>query len=840
MAINQANPQNMIATANDMYYNNGYRGYRMSAWVTTDGGQTWQHTATPKNQGIWVNLPQGGGATNFDPGIVFDTQGYAYYSYGFTQTMHGGDDESDNGVFVVRSTDGGLTWEDTPYPVALETSGQISQPFHDRYTIAADISPESPYKDNVYLTWKKFKVDAAVLFSKSTDNGVSWSAHVRIPGGDGATQSPIPAVGPDGRIYVCFQKRTMQTNKTQALVSWSSNGGVSWYGPEKALDVFTIGEINTESYRNTFPTKQNMRVSSAPVIAVDNSNGPRKGWVYVAQCGKDAANGQTHLYLTKSTDNGTSWFEPIIIDNNEIGNDIFFPAIAVDPVTGMVGIMYYSSQNDPNNQGVDAYAAISRDGENFSVIRLTPETTYLDHISDVSIQGTGNFYWGDYTTVVAHNGVVYPCFWWPTEPGGSFESLDVFIAPLSDKPLPPQNVELVNQVDGQPNILLSWDDPETNMLNEPLPDFKIHIYREGEKLTEVERGVGEFLDATVTDGVVYQYTLKTVTIDNQESDNALASIRAGGEFLPHPPTNLSWLPAEGGVMLSWDNPSHRVDGSQFTDLARIDVYENDTKVYEVDHSIAAGQRSSVLIPLETKNYHHLKLKAVGSRGETEPVSVYSEEVHAFAGTPLTILDESFDELIALTPMYTGDWGITNVVSKSSPNSFTDSPDGDYESNVFNYMLFAPVVIQDGGTTLTFEHIALIRNQDLGKLDYSSDFGKTWEALRWYDASHSDKFGPDLASSEFIGENFGLSEHLGDTLIFRFGLHANFVGSDDGWYIDDVLLSDAPVKVDEEMLRSETRMTVYPNPASASAELTATLPRTGNISIALYDNLGHEV
>jgi hypothetical protein len=839
MAINPANPLNMIATANDMYYNNASRGYKMSAFYTMDGGKTWEHSTTPKNQNKWISMPSQGGATNFDPGIVFDTKGNCFYSYGFTQTLHGGDDEADNGVFVCKSTDGGKSWSE-PMAIAYETGGSVGQPFHDRYTITADQSPDSPMKDNLYIAWKRFKVDPQVLFSRSTDGGESWYGPYSVPGGGGATQSPIPAVGPDGTVYVCFQKRDVSSQKTSAIVAWSTNAGDTWLGPEEAIKVYTIGEINTESYRNTFPTKQNMRVSSAPVIAVDNSNSPRRGNIYVVIAGKDSENGLTRLYIARSMDGGMSWTDPQRIDNNELGNDIFFPAISIDPVTGLIGIMYYSSQNDPNNQGVDAYVAISRDGENFSTIRLTPESTYIKDMSDISVQGTGNFYWGDYTSVVAYDGIVYPLFWWPTAANGNFWSLDLFTAPLSGRPREPENVELVNQVDGDVAVMVNWDDPETNMLNEPLPDFKIHIYRDGEKITEVEKGIEQYLDTEVLDGVQYQYALKTVTVDNDESKFVNAYIRAGGEFQPNAPKNLAWQPAEGGTLLSWDNPAERIDGSQFTDLARIDVYIGEEKVHSIDHSIAAGERTTALIPLETENYHKIRLRAVGSRGETEPLSVYSEEVIAYAGLPLTYLDEDFDDVTTLTPIYNNSWAVTDAAANSAPNSFTDSPDGEYENNTNNYFMFAPAVVRDDATTLSFEHIALIRKLDHGSVDISNDMGKTWKSLHWFDDSHSDKFGDDISTSEFVSEDYDLSEYVGDTLIVAFSMVSNFVGASDGWYIDDVMFNSDPVTVDEETVRSGLKLEASPNPTESATEITAVLPAPGSIRIALYDNLGNEI
>jgi hypothetical protein len=138
---------------------------------------------------------------------------------------------------------------------------------------------------------------------------------------------------------------------TSAMVQISLNGGQTWRpAPVIAQTVGTTGTYNSTSGRQVLADKQNIRVSSYPAIAVDHSNTPRRGWIYLVQSGKDVQ-GRSGIFFTYSTNGGLTWAPSQRIDNNTLHNDLFFPAIAVDPVTGIIAVLYYSSQHDPDKPG---------------------------------------------------------------------------------------------------------------------------------------------------------------------------------------------------------------------------------------------------------------------------------------------------------------------------------------------------------------------------------------------------------------------------------------------------------------------------------------------------------
>ena len=841
IAYDPTNPNIIIVSANDYRYNYPGAGYRMGAYYTNDRGKTWKVSATPRNVD-YPYITYTGNMTNFDPGLAFDTKGNVYYCYGYCQVTDEGQDE--NGIFVCRSEDGGKTWGD-PNPVALSTGSSQFKPFHDRYSIACDFNPNSPYKDRIYVTWQRFIQSPGVCISYSTDSGEMWSVISSVPGGSGNTQSPVPSVGPDGELYVVWQSRN-SNGTTDAVVQKSINGGKNWWTNGKVVQtVRTLGTVNTQSGRNVLMDKQNMRVSSVANLAVDCSDGPRRGWVYVVQAGRD--NSSMHkVFFTKSSDGGNTWTTTKRIDDNPLGNDIFFPSITVDPVTGLVAVLYYSSQNDTENKGMDAYLAVSFDGgETFKNIRITPTTWYIRNASDVSYQGTGNYYYGDYTSITSYNGKIFPCFWMPSVPNGNFNYVASYVALMSTGPKPPENVTAENNYQEPSKVILKWYDPTHNQLGGLLGNFKIAVYKGDLKIAEVNKGTQTYTDNSAEDGKEYVYQLKTVTENDGESNFVSISGVAGGGLQPLPPVELVAKPNVNGILLQWTNPNEHTDNSFFHDFNKVNVYlngaESPSKVIE-GQAIQAGQRVTEVIDVQVDQFYTLKITAVGKRGETYTESEQSVEILAYSGAPLTDLFENFDDLENLVPRYTtSNWALTDIVSASDPNCITDSPEGNYPDRTTDSLIFAPVVVTPELTTLSFDHIAIIDKNDLGFVSISNDFGQTWNNILYVDITRSAGFTDDVLTSEWFSEHRDLSDYIGDTIFIKFTLSSNPFRNKDGWYIDNLRIDDDPNSV-EEIIAADNNfeVVVYPNPISNNANINLITTIPGNAFITIYDAIGNQV
>ncbi|MCX7909026.1 MAG: T9SS type A sorting domain-containing protein [Ignavibacteria bacterium] len=836
------NPNIIVAASNDMRYNSASSGFRMAAYYSTNGGKTWSTSLTPKNADVFIPTPSSGGMTNVDPGLAFDSKGNLYYSYIFAQVSNDGDIE-DGGVFMNRSTDGGKTWSE-PIPVSYSVGGGGSQDAHDKPFIACDANPNSPFKDRIYVTWYLISptVGPCIGFAYST-NGEEFSPTTKIPGsvGLGSVQSPMPIVASDGTLYVVWENKN--NNQTSVYVQKSTTGGTSWAwsSPKVAQTVISIGE--KVNLRMALPNKGNMRVSSHPYICL----GETPNELFLVQAGKDE-NGKYRIYFAKTTNGGESWTSRIRVDDNQYGNDMFFPAIAYDPSSKILAVSYYSSQMDPDNKAVDLFVSVSFDkGNTWKSIRVTPTSWYLDHANAVIDAGGASLgrYWGDYLSMIAYDGKIIPCFWMPNNPRGTFYSNNAYVAILTTAPKPPEKITYINNYQEPSKIILKWKDPTENQLGGELKDFKIAIYKGTEKIAEVPKGVQEYTYVGLVDGESFSFGLKTIDNNGLESPLVTISGIAGGALEPLAPKIIVARPNEGGVLLTWQNPDKHIDSSFFHDYESLEVFSNDQKVYTIDKTnLLTGQVQSAIIPLPTKKFYELKIRSVGKRGTKLTPSQFSNIVLAYSGAPLSELSETFDNSNNMVPFYTNGntdkWGITNKAANTPPNSLTDSPSGDYKPKSENYVIFAPVVPKSPNLTLSFEEIAIIDSSgDAGVISISDDFGLTWKDIAWIDMRRSSDFKDNVSQSKWFTESRSLADYENDTVFIKFTLISNPLKNKDGWYIDNVRLDNSVNKV-EELVKGSNIIDykAYPNPTSNNVLLELVLSKSNYLDVKLTDNLGN--
>ncbi len=839
ICVNPNNPNYLIAGSNDDRYNTPNAGYCMGAYYSTNGGKNWLQSSTPRNLEFIIGEPPSGGNTNVDPGFAWDSKNNVYYAYVYAQIRNDG--MGDNGVFVVKSSDYGATWDEEIGIVNISMQGTANQPLNDKCFIAADANANSPYKDRLYVAWFLSGGPNRGIVMKYSDEWNNWdSSPIKILQNTGSFQSPIPVVGPNGELYVAWE--SVDGDNTTIYFQKSTNGGESWaWSSSKTVQtVRTSGTV--VGYRKALADKQAMRISSHPCMAVDQRNGN----IYIVQSGKDEQSFYG-IWLAKSTNGGEKWTSKIRIDNNELRNDMVMPSITVDPVTGIVAVMYYSSQNDANNTGFDAYIAYSKDGETFHHVRVTPSTWYFtnsDAVAHQSLESLGN-YWGDYTSVTSYNGRIYPIFWMPSSPYGNYWTNDAYTAIISPAPKTPTNFVATPSSENFNEIALNWVDPTQSLLSEDLTEFVIKVYRDGQEIGEINKGIQLFIDNTAVNGTKYTYSIKTVTNDGFESDLVYVEATAGGVLEPNKPTNILGKPFSDGVNLTWLNPDKHIDNTFLHDLDKINIYVDGVFSTSIPkENITPGQISNYTLNIPVEKFYKVKMTAVTKRGEVTTESQFTEEVLCYAGAPLTILTENFDNESAIIPYYTNEgWGITDTTALSLPNCITDSPHGDYKSNAYNCLFLQPLVVPASTPTISFDHIANIHTQpgDYGVFFISDDFGATWKDLTCFDMSMSEKFTGDLSTSEFIEYNRRLDEYIGDTLYIAFRVVTSPFLERDGWYIDNIRLTDNASSVGEiSTIENGLSVKCYPNPVSNDATINFRMPVAETATIQLYDVIGNEV
>jgi hypothetical protein len=233
IAVDPANPANMITGNNDWNYNDG-----CGVNATSDGGKTW--TPTLPNgflPGVtkYTNDPSvpGDGAYDAggDPTIAFSPGGkIAYYvcqAFNFTPPYQ-------IALLLNRSTDGGLTWQHhglvqiTTFTGNGTSKGSQGQ-FPDHENVHVD-----PVNGYVYVTWAQFNglgTHSPVHVAVSHDEGNTWTLTEVTTGTVRNNQDQRIVTGPDGSAYLVFDNGVQGGKGTALYASKSIDGGLHWSTP---------------------------------------------------------------------------------------------------------------------------------------------------------------------------------------------------------------------------------------------------------------------------------------------------------------------------------------------------------------------------------------------------------------------------------------------------------------------------------------------------------------------------------------------------------------------------------------------------------------------------------
>ncbi len=211
-------------------------------------------------------------------------------------------------------------------------------------------------------------------------------------------------MGPGGVVYVAWFDITTNTIK----IVKSTNGGVSFTTPTDAASVIPLPA--------TLPTSS-FRTNSFPTLTVD----PQSGNIYIAW--DDYRNGNADIFLTRSTNGGTSFTTPVKLNDDTTANDQFFPWIASVP--GRVSAIWYDRRLDPNNHNTDIFYTDSTDGG----ATFSPNTRITDTSSDPNVQFSGKFI-GDYIGLAITRTEAHPV-WTDTRNLNQ----DIFTSRVATKPV---------------------------------------------------------------------------------------------------------------------------------------------------------------------------------------------------------------------------------------------------------------------------------------------------------------------------------------------------------------------------------------------------------------------
>ncbi|MGQ0650403.1 MAG: sialidase family protein [Gemmatimonadaceae bacterium] len=305
-------------------------------YATFDGGRSWSDAAFPEQ------MAEGGG----DPQVAFTPRGTALFA-----TLNTAPDETGRTrafLHVYRSEDGGRTWSK---PADLGAS-------YDHEMIAVDHTT-GRFGGRIYLSALYGREYDLGLF-RSDDDGRSFIGPVRFfrAGGreKGANVLPM-GVFRDGTLLATFhdfplgaERSAPGPRRSAFFTVLSDDGGVTFSAPRPAPD-------------EVFPayTDPNVRLAGDAAIAIDHSSRyPDR--VYRVWNDARFAGGRYRIVLSTSTDRGTTWSEPRLIDaTSPAASDQFMPVVAVNR-DGVLGVRWQDSRDAGAEPGYDLYFSASLDG----------------------------------------------------------------------------------------------------------------------------------------------------------------------------------------------------------------------------------------------------------------------------------------------------------------------------------------------------------------------------------------------------------------------------------------------------------------------------------------------
>lgn len=353
IGVNPANPQQMVIGWRQ--FDNVSSNFRQAGYAyTADAGQTWTFPG--------VIEP---GVFRSDPVLEADLNGTIYYN---SLTA----EDNDYWCNVYRSQEGGETWD-----LGVYAQGG------DKQWMEID-KTDGPGSGNIYSNWTSyFSICSPGHFTRSVDGGDTYEDCVSIPGNP---YWGTLAIGPDSELYVVGSGNFSTLVVVKSTTAANSSNNVTW---DFTTNVDLAGEMTANAMVNPGG------LLGQASIAVDQSDGPGKGNVYVlASVQRDSGNDPADVMFSRSTDGGQSFETPQRINTDfSMSNYQWFGTMSVAP-NGRIDVVWLDTRDAPSGTPRLSslyYAFSTTQGETWSEnIRLSD--SFDPHLGWPNQQKMGDYY----------------------------------------------------------------------------------------------------------------------------------------------------------------------------------------------------------------------------------------------------------------------------------------------------------------------------------------------------------------------------------------------------------------------------------------------------------------
>jgi hypothetical protein len=422
---------------------------------STDNGVTWQVSSIKLSQGTgsWCQLPA--------RGCLECTSSFVYACWAEDRDTTGV-----YGIYFNRSTNSGVSWG---------TDARVSDSGYTCYNTSLDLQG-----NYVYIGWEDNRLTGYtsddIFFDYSSDNGATWQSPDIGPI-DAAVGIPAMCVDikSEGNfVYATwYDSRRMGPGTGDVFFNRSTNNGATWQA-----DVRINTGTQSFALQFNYPIMAagngyvniawaDPRFFGLPNIYINYSTDNGATWL----TGQDEAD----VFCVRSTDGGAIWQTPVRVNDDGTAYAQVLPWVVVKN-NGLVDISYYHFRMTPLNMwapGAEVRMAVSSNGG----VSFDPSFMVQDTVVTPTIQWVG-----EYNGMAVLDSFVFTVFTDLEQTGNSDIYIDRTVNPKTtsiedevyNNPVNIQNIDLITLYQNYPNPF----NPETNiefLLRESGP-VKIEIY----------------------------------------------------------------------------------------------------------------------------------------------------------------------------------------------------------------------------------------------------------------------------------------------------------------------------------------------------------------------------
>lgn len=368
-----------------------------NVYESIDAGKTWTKSKLKSPYGVYG-----------DPVVRIDAKGQWYYAHLSNPKgrAYASEEFLDRIVIQQKNKTSGK-WDEGSFPPSNRKKD------HDKHWYSFD-----PNDNTILMSWTEFDKYAStkledksrILFSKSSDNGITWTSAVDIAHYEGdcidddmTTEGAVPVVGIDGKYHVVW------SFNNAIYINTSSDQGATW----QAIETKIFDQPGGWSY--DIPGID--RCNGMPFVNINRAMGTKHyGRIYINWSDQRKGVNDTDIWLAYTDNAGKTWSEPTRVNNDATKTHQFMSSMTVDQSTGYIYVVFYDrcKYTDTNT---DVTLAISTNGGVSFENVIISEKPFLPTKEGV--------FFGDYTDISAEQGKIRPI--WTRQDGKALSVLTALV-----------------------------------------------------------------------------------------------------------------------------------------------------------------------------------------------------------------------------------------------------------------------------------------------------------------------------------------------------------------------------------------------------------------------------